>query len=83
MAFIAKSIPAPVSDTTWGAPPVESPIVIVPVRDPNMVGVKVTPTAQEPPAVSVPQLFVWVKSPAAWTLVTVKGAFPEFVMVTV
>ena len=55
--------------------------MIVPVRLPTTVGANFTVIVQLAPEATVPQLFVWVKSPLAATLLTVRDAFPVLVIV--
>jgi hypothetical protein len=59
-------------------------MVSVPLREPAVVGVKVTWIGQfAPPATLAPQVFVSAKSPLAATLVIVSAAVPELVRVIV
>jgi len=68
-----------------GAAPVKSPDgVIVPLRFPCAVGVKVTVMVQLVPAgTALPQLLVWAKSPVIWMPLRLTGALPVLVKVSV
>jgi hypothetical protein len=58
-------------------------IVIVPVRVPVVVGVKVTMIVQVVPlGTALPQVLVWAKSPVATMLVMLKGWLPAASSVT-
>lgn len=73
-------VPVPVPDrlTDWGLPPALSVNVIVALRVPAALGVKVTFTVQLLPAVKVePQLLVWEKSPG----LVPANAIPEMLIV--
>jgi hypothetical protein len=68
----------------WGLLGPLSEIVIVPVRLPPAVGLKVTEIVQSPSALTVvPQVLVWEKSPLAVMLVMARLAVPTLVRVTV
>lgn len=59
------AIPVPVSEKLCGLPGASSVIVTTAARAPVPVGEKTTLTTQvEPAAIPVPQLSVWLKSPA-------------------
>ena len=70
-------VPVPVRLMLWVAGLALSATVIEPVRDPLVVGVKVTLTVQEAPGARLePQLLVWEKSPLAVMLEIVRAAPP-------
>jgi hypothetical protein len=78
--------PVPVSPTECGLPEALSTIVMEPERAPAAVGLKVTEIVQVPFAAmgeAVTQVVVSAKSPLAVTDVTVNGALPVLVRVTV
>jgi hypothetical protein len=77
-------IPVPVSATVCGDPVALSVMVRVPLRAPDVVGVKMTAMAQfAPTAMAEPQVFVSLKSPPAAMEVTATATEPELVRVTV
>src|ERR1700677_2739744 len=77
-------IPVPVSATVCGDPIALSVMVSVPVRAPEVVGVKATAMVQLPlTATDVPHVFVSLKSPLAAMDVTATATEPELVRVTV
>ena len=59
-----KSDPMPLSDTASGLVSESSVMVTPPVRNPAVVGEKLTWSVQFPPAGTGPQLLLWLKSPA-------------------
>jgi hypothetical protein len=76
--------PVPVSETICGDPLALSAMVIWPCRLPAVVGVKVTEIAQFAPAASVElHSLCAAKSPEAVIPMMLKGAWPEFVSVSV
>lgn len=76
--------PMPPRETTRGLPVASSVTVMVPIRAPMTVGVKVTSMAQfAPAATALPQVFVCAKSPVISMLVMAKAASPAFVSVMV
>lgn len=71
--------PVPVNKTLWGLPAASSVMVMVPVRVPVVVGLKVTVKTQVAPAARLLlQLLVWAKSPAVAMLVMLNGPLPVF-----
>ncbi len=79
-----KSWPVPLRATLCGLPEALSEILIVPVRLPPAVGLKVTEIEQLAPALTVvPQVLVWEKSPLAVMPEMVSEALPVLVSVTV
>ena len=57
----ATDVPIPASATVWGDPPALSVMVRVPLRAPDVVGVKTTEIAQVVPAATdEPQVLVWL-----------------------
>ena len=76
--------PWPKRLTVCGLPTPLSVTVMLPLREPTAVGVKVTLIVQiAPPARLVPQLLVWAKSPLATMLVMLRGADARLVIVTI
>ena len=80
----AGAPPVPVRVTDCGLPVALSLMATVAVRVPGAVGAKVTLIVQLPPAATeLPQLLLWLKSPALLPantrLVMPKAAFPELV----
>src|SRR5215472_4444819 len=83
LSVAAGPVPFPCKLTTCGLPAALSLIVNAPLRVPRWVGEKVTLMEQPPPAATdVPQLLVWLKSPEATMLVTVRAPSPTFMSVT-
>jgi hypothetical protein len=79
-----KSMPDPLSATVWGLPAAESLRLMVPVRGPGEVGVKVTRTAHVPPMGTEWQvLLVTVKSPTTPMPLKLSVWLPVFVTVIV
>src|SRR4051794_35535077 len=73
--------PVPDSGTVLVMP--EAVTVRVPVRVPAVVGVNLTVTVhEEPAAMLLPQVLVWLKSPEVLTVVTGADAEPLLVTVT-
>src|SRR5579859_251761 len=81
--LVVLSMPVPESATVVGLLLALLVMVRVPVRAPPAVGLKVTVIAQVPPAGTLAQLSVWVKSPLTATPVTLAALVPELVTVTV
>src|SRR5690348_18361890 len=81
--LVVLPMPLPVSAIARGlllALPVR---VMLPVRVPAAVGLKVTVTVQEAPTATDEQLLVCAKSPLAVTLETVAAVVPVLLTVTV
>ena len=86
----AGAVPVPVAVSVCGLPAALSVMVSVALRAPAAVGLKVTLKVQLAPAASVagsvPQVFVWAKSPAfappMVMLLMVSVPVPGFVSVT-
>ena len=76
-------VPVPLKVTLCGLSAASSLTVIAPVRAPPSVGVKVTEIVQfAETAKDAGHVFVWLKSPAAVTLLIASAAGPVFVNVT-
>lgn len=79
----AAVIPVPAKETVCGLPVALSVMVIVPVRAPATVGVKITEIVHVlAGATDAPQVFVWLKSPVGAMLAVVSAAEPVLVSVT-
>jgi len=77
------AVPLPLNDTLCGLPLALSVMVIAPLRVPTAVGVNITEIVQLAPTLRLfPQVFVWLKSPLARTLLIVRVVVPELVSVT-
>jgi hypothetical protein len=76
-------LPVPLRLTVWGLPAALSFIVSVPIREPPMVGVKLSEIEQLlAGAKLVPQLFACLKSPLVVTLAILREAFPSLLNLT-
>jgi hypothetical protein len=74
------AVALPVSETACGLLPALSVMESVPLLVPTTVGPKVTLRVQlAPAATTVPQLLVWLKSPAVDMLLMVSGTEPVLV----
>jgi len=87
-AGVAGGTPVPAKLTNCWLPVALSPMVKVAEREPEAVGVNVTPIEQFPPATTLdPQLLVCRKSPGlvppTEIAVMLSAALPELVSVTV
>jgi hypothetical protein len=78
------AVPVPLRLAVRGLPTPLSVTVTVPLRDPVVVGLKVTVIGQLAPAARVvPQVLVWAKSPLAVIDVIVSSSVPVLLSVTV
>jgi hypothetical protein len=83
-ATVKAAPPTPVKETVCGDPGAFDVIVKLPVRVPAAIGENVRTIVQSSFwRTLVLQLFVWANSPDVVTDVTVSGALPTFITVTI